>query len=96
MKHLCLLEVAIEEFCVFVCLIPLKKDHFSIKTHILIYCTHANICRGMYIFYPIFHCSLYSRAVIITDNLCTKQGNSLNFGPKIRDFKLRAGYNGDT
>ena len=27
-------------------------------------------------FYPIFHCGLYCRAVSVTDNLCTKQGNS--------------------
>ena len=30
-------------------------------------------------FFPIFHCGLYCRAVIITDNLCTKKEN-----PKIR------------
>ena len=42
------------------------------------YCTHDNISRSLYIFYPIFHCGLYCRAVIITDNLCTKQEPSAN------------------
>ena len=36
------------------------------------------------IFHPIFHCNLYCRAVSITDNLCTKQGNSSIFFSKIR------------
>ena len=49
-----------------------------------VYHTRAIICPGLYIFYPIFHCRLYCRAVNITDNLCTKQGNSSIFGPKIR------------
>ena len=40
------------------------------------YRTSAIISRGLYIFYPIFHCGLYCRAVSIADNLCTKQGNS--------------------
>ena len=40
------------------------------------YRTRAIISLGLYIFYPIFHCGLYSKAVNITDNLCTKQGNS--------------------
>ena len=30
----------------------------------------------MYMFYPIFHCGLKSTAHNITDNLCSKQGNS--------------------
>ena len=38
-------------------------------------CTRAIISCGLYIFYPIFQCGLWSRAIIITDNLCTKQGN---------------------
>ena len=38
------------------------------------YRTRAIISRGLYIFYPIFQCGLYCRAVNITDNLCTKQG----------------------
>ena len=50
---------------------------------IFIYHMHANITRGLYIFYPIFHCGLYCRAVNITDNLCTKEGNSSIFGSKI-------------
>ena len=49
---------------------------------------------GLYIFYPIFHCGLYCRVVNITDNLCTKNGNSSTFEPKIHGLKLRAGYNG--
>ena len=40
------------------------------------YRTSAIISRGLYNFYPIFHCGLYSKAANITDNLCTKQGNS--------------------
>ena len=32
-------------------------------------------CTCLYTFYPIFHCSLYCRAVSIRDNLFTKQGN---------------------
>ena len=49
-----------------------------------IYRTRAIISRGLYIFYNIFHCGLYCRAVSITDNLCTKQGNSSICGQKIR------------
>ena len=37
------------------------------------YRTRAIISRGLYIFYPIFHCGLYCRAVSVTDNLCSKQ-----------------------
>ena len=45
----------------------------KIKTR---YCKRAIITRGLYIFYPIFHCSLQRcREVSITENLCTKQGN---------------------
>ena len=47
------------------------------------YRTRAIKTRGLYIFYPIFHCGLYCRAVSVTDNLCTKQGNSSIFGSKI-------------
>ena len=39
------------------------------------YHPRAIISCGLYIFYPIFQCGLYCRAVNITDNLCTKQGN---------------------
>ena len=49
-----------------------------------IYRTRAIISRGLYIFYPIFHCGLYCRAVSVTVNLCSKQGNSSIFGSKIR------------
>ena len=45
---------------------------------------HAIISCSLYIFYPIFHCRLFSTAVSITDNLYTKQGNSSSFGRKIR------------
>ena len=48
------------------------------------YSTRAIMTLGLYIFYPIFHCGLYCRAVSVTDNLCTKQGNSSIFGSKIR------------
>ena len=48
------------------------------------YHTRAIISRSLYIFYPIFHCGLYCRVVSITNNLCTKKGNSSIFGPKIR------------
>ena len=46
--------------------------------------THAIISRGLYIFYPIFHSGLYCRAVSVTNNLCTEQGNSSIFEPQIR------------
>ena len=36
------------------------------------YRTSAIISRGLYIFYPIFHCGLYCRAVSIADSLCNK------------------------
>ena len=39
------------------------------------YHIHVTKTRGLYIFYPLFQCSLQSRAVNIADNLCTKQGN---------------------
>ena len=35
--------------------------------------TRAIITRGLYIFYLIFYCGLYSREVNITDSLCTKK-----------------------
>ena len=44
------------------------------------YRTHAIISRGLYFFYPIFTLA----AAYITDNLCTKNGNSSFFKPKIR------------
>ena len=44
-----------------------KKNVWDIQS---IYRTRANISRGLYIFYPIFHCGLYCRAVNTTDNLC--------------------------
>ena len=53
----------------------------------IIYRTRAIISRGLSTFYPIFHCGLYCRAVSITDNLCTKKGNSSIFGPKIHELE---------
>jgi hypothetical protein len=47
------------------------------------YHTRAIISHGLYNFYFIFHCGLYCKAVNITDNLYTKQGNSSIFEPKI-------------
>ena len=47
------------------------------------YRTRSIISRGLNIFYPIY-CGLYWRAVNITDNLWTKQGNYSIFEPKIR------------
>ena len=52
-------------------------------TYSLDYRTSAIITRDLYIFYPIFHCGLYCRAVSVADNLCTKQGNSSIFVSKI-------------
>ena len=40
------------------------------------YCMNAIIGCGLHNFYPIFHCGLYSNTANITDNLCTKKGNS--------------------
>ena len=53
-------------------------------------CMRAIIRRGLYLFYLIFHCSLYCRAVSITDNLCTKHGNSFILVLKICGFLSRA------
>ena len=38
-------------------------------TEILIYRTRAIITRGLYYFYPIFHCGLYMRAVYTSERL---------------------------
>ena len=46
------------------------------------YSARAIISRALYIFYTIFHCGLYCRAVGVTDNLCTNQGISSIFGQK--------------
>ena len=48
------------------------------------------ITRGLYIFYPIFNCGLYERAVYITVNLCTNNGNSSYLKLKIRGLHTRA------
>ena len=59
--------------------------HFKYRTRVV-------ITSVLYLFHPILHCGLNCRAVSVTDNLCTKQGNSSIFGSKIRGFKSRAGY----
>ena len=41
-----------------------------------IYHTRAIISRGLNIFYPIFHCGLYSKAAYITTVYVLKSGNS--------------------
>ena len=41
--------------------------------HETTYRTRAIISRGLYIFYPIFHCGLHSKVAYITDSLCTKE-----------------------
>ena len=56
----------------------------SLQQQVSIYRMRAIISHDLYIFYPIFHCGLYCRAVNIADNLCTKQGNSSTFWPEIR------------
>ena len=41
------------------------------------YCLRAIITRGLYTFYPIFHCGLYSKAANITDHIYViESGNS--------------------
>ena len=47
-----------------------------LDSFLFVYCTRATISRGLYIFYPIFHCDLYCRAV---SNLCTKKRKFFNF-----------------
>ena len=60
------------------------------------YRTRAIISRGLYIYYPIFHCCLYSRVVNIRDNSCIKQENSSKNQWFIikSGFKSRVDYNG--
>ena len=55
----------------------------------LIYPTCTIISRGLYIFCPKFHCSLYNRVVSTIDNLCNRQENSSIFEPKIRGLQSR-------
>ena len=49
-----------------------RKLNFT-RNGITTYRTRAIISRGLYIFYPKFHCGLYSKAAYITDSLCTKK-----------------------
>ena len=58
--------------------------HFKYRTRVV-------ITSVLYLFHPILHCGLYCRAVSVTDNLCTKQGNSSIFGSRA---KLRVDYKG--
>ena len=73
---------------------PQRVQLFSKVEFIFHTCMRAIISRALDIFYPIFHCGLYCRAVTTKVNLYTKQGNSSIFGPKICGFKSRAGFNG--
>ena len=50
-----------------------QKDNAERNGYENRYRTRAIITRGLYIFYPIFHCGLYSREVSVTDSLCTKK-----------------------
>ena len=56
----------------------------------------AIISRGLYYFYPIFQCGLYSKAANITDNLCTKHENSSKKSMVYNQerFQIKSGYNG--
>ena len=54
------------------------------------YHTRTIITRGLYIFYPIFHCCLYCRVVSVADSLFSKQGNHLISGSKFCGLQLRA------
>ena len=58
------------------------------------YARHYNLQFVYLLPHCIVHSGLYCRAVSVTDDLCTKQGqgNSSIFGSKIRGFKSRAGY----
>jgi hypothetical protein len=67
---------------------------YTIRVECVNYRTRAIIIRGLYICFLIFHCGLCCREVSVTENLCTKQGNSLIFGSKIRGLYSRVGYNG--
>ena len=58
------------------------KLHFIINPEPFWRCIKCNVYRtrpiitcSLHIFCLIFHCRLYSRAINITENLCTKQGN---------------------
>ena len=57
----------------------------SFQNRIWILKLYTVITHGLYIFYPIFHCGLYCRAVSITDNFSI-------FWPQIRGLHSRAGY----
>ena len=73
------------------CINPCDPANFHV------YRTHTNKSRGLYNFYPIFHCGLFSNASNITDNLCTKQRNSSK-NPRFiikSGFKSNVGFNGE-
>ena len=78
-------------------LVTIHSSLYSINDvnwHHLIYCKHAIIRRGFYIFCPIFQCGFKSRAVNITDNLWTKQGYVILKSVVKNGFKSRVDYSG--
>ena len=55
----------------------------------------SKLASSLYIYRTCTNISgLYYRVVSITNNLCTKQGNSSIFEPKILGLQSRAGYKG--
>ena len=58
---------------------PFRKASEIYQLHSTYYRTRVIISRSLYISNPIFLCRLYWKVVSITDNLCTKQGNSSIF-----------------
>ena len=46
-----------------------KLNLFPFSTTAIVYRTRAIITRGLYLFYPIFHCGLYLRAVCTAERL---------------------------
>ena len=76
-----------------------KQKHISwTVTHVSAcnYCTCAIISCSLYSFYPIFHCSSYSKEANTTDNLLlNKEILQTNLLCIIKGgFKARVGYNG--
>ena len=53
--------------------LPTNPSRFSADS---IYCTCVIISRGLYIFYPIFHCGLYCRAVDNAERLIFQESFS--------------------
>ena len=67
--------------------VPLSQALFcpSMGRNQIIYRTRAIISGGLYIFTPFFN-AVYIVEWLVIDNLCTKQGNSSIFEPKIRSL----------